>query len=138
MILRIVTPLMVVVDENANGVRAEDASGSFGILPGHAAFLTSLALSVVEWVPTVGGRRYCAVRGGMLSVLRGHAVAVATREAIVGDDIATLDATVLARFRADADRDRSERFDSSQLQLSAIRRMVGEMQAGDMGGTLFS
>lgn len=135
--LRIITPLSVVVDEEATSVRAEDASGSFGLLPGHAALLTSLAIAVVEWTPPDGPRRYCAVRGGMLSVA-GQEVAVATREAIVGDDIATLEATVLARFRDDSDRDRSERFDSNQLQLTAIRRMVGEMQAGGRHGTLLS
>ena len=42
-------------------VRAEDASGSFGILPGHADFLTSLAPSVVRW------RR----RDGRAAFLRG-------------------------------------------------------------------
>ncbi len=47
--LRIITPLAVVVDEDGVlALRAEDASGSFGILPGHADFLTSLAISVVE------------------------------------------------------------------------------------------
>jgi F-type H+-transporting ATPase subunit epsilon len=30
-------------------LRAEDASGSFGILPGHAPFLTALAISIVSW-----------------------------------------------------------------------------------------
>ena len=38
--LRIVTPLSVVVDEDGvQALRAEDASGGFGILRGHADFL---------------------------------------------------------------------------------------------------
>ncbi len=102
--LRIVTPLAVVVDEDALAVRAEDASGSFGILPGHADFLTSLAISVVGWTRSDGTRRYCAVRTGMLSVSGGKEIAVATREAIAGDDLSTLDATVLDRFRADIEQ----------------------------------
>ena len=41
--LRIVTPLSVVIDEEGVlALRAEDATGSFGILPHHADFLTSL------------------------------------------------------------------------------------------------
>ena len=48
--LRIITPLSVVVDEDGVlALRAEDATGSFGILPRHADFLTSLAISVVSW-----------------------------------------------------------------------------------------
>ena len=47
--LLITTPLSVVVDEDGIlALRAEDATGSFGILPGHADFLTSLAISSVR------------------------------------------------------------------------------------------
>ena len=87
--LRIVTPLAVVIDEGSVlAVRAEDSTGGFGILPGHADFLTSLVISVVRWTGTDGVRRYCAVRRGLLSVTAGREIAVATREAIPGDDIA--------------------------------------------------
>jgi F-type H+-transporting ATPase subunit epsilon len=137
--LRIITPLELVVDEVAvSAVRAEDATGSFGLLAGHANFLTSLAVSVVEWKRIDGTRRYCAVRRGMLSVSGGTDVAVATREAIANDDLKTLDATVLARFRADIELERSERFETIQLQLSAIRRIVSQFQPGGVGGRILS
>ena len=55
--LRIITPLAVVVDEDGVlALRAEDATGGFGILPGHADFLTSLAISVVSWTGADGMR----------------------------------------------------------------------------------
>ncbi|MBA3897351.1 MAG: F0F1 ATP synthase subunit epsilon [Sphingomonadaceae bacterium] len=136
--LRISTPLAVVVDEDALAVRAEDDSGSFGILPGHADFLTSLAISVVEWKRADGSRHYCAVRRGMFSVSAGKQVAVASREAIADDDLATLDATVLARFRADSEQERHEHFESIQLQLNAIRRIVSQLQPGNARGRLFT
>ncbi len=137
--LRIITPLELVVDEVAvSAVRAEDATGSFEILAGHANFLTSLAVSVVEWKRIDGTRRYCAVRRGMLSVSGGTDVAVATREAIANDDLETLDATVLARFRADIELERSERFETIQLQLSAIRRIVSQFQLGGVSGRILS
>lgn len=130
--LRIVTPLSVVVEEDALAVRAEDESGSFGILPGHGDFLTSLAISVVSWNQHNGARRYCAVRKGMLSISGGQDVAIATREAIVGDDLATLDTKVLDRFRAEFEQERSERFESIQVQLNAIRRIVSQLGSGDI------
>ncbi len=132
--LRIITPLSIVIDEDAHAVRAEDDSGSFGILPGHADFLTSLAISVVGWKRSDGTRRYCAVRHGMLSISSGKNIAVATREAIAGDDLATLDKTVLKRFRADIENQRSERFESIQLQLNAIRRIVSQLGTSGRGG----
>jgi F-type H+-transporting ATPase subunit epsilon len=137
--LRIITPLAVVIDDAAvTAVRAEDDSGSFGILAGHADFLTSLAISVLGWKRSDGTRHYCAVRRGMLSVTAGKDVAVATREAIADDNLTTLEATVLARFRDEVEQERSERFDSTQLQLDAIRRIVRQIQPNGKAGGLFS
>jgi F-type H+-transporting ATPase subunit epsilon len=133
--LRIVTPLSVVVDEHADSLRAEDASGSFGIRPGHAPFLTALTVSILGW-KTTGVERFCALRGGVLTVTGGTTVAVATREAEVGDDLATLDAQVLARFQSEADEERVEHVETMRLQLHALRRMISRLRPGagaDMG-----
>jgi F-type H+-transporting ATPase subunit epsilon len=127
--LRITTPLAVVVDEDGVvALRAEDASGSFGIMPGHANFLTSLAIAVVSWEGSDGARRYCAARRGVLSVTAGQDIAIATREAVTGDDLATLDQVVLARFRADTETERADRVDSTRLQLNAIRQIVRHLR----------
>jgi F-type H+-transporting ATPase subunit epsilon len=123
--LLITTATAVVVDEpNAVAVRAEDESGSFGILPGHADFLTALTVSVVSWRGTDGARRFCAVRRGVLTVSRGTQVAIATREALVGDDLDHLEHLVLANFRDNAEAERSARTASLQLQMKAIRQIV--------------
>jgi F-type H+-transporting ATPase subunit epsilon len=127
--LRIITPLAVVVDEaGVLAVRAEDATGGFGILPGHAEFLTSLLISMVRWTGPDGVRRYCGVRRGVLSVTAGREITIATREAIPGDDIETLDETVLSRFRADIEMERTQRVESTRLQLNAIRQIVGHLR----------
>jgi F-type H+-transporting ATPase subunit epsilon len=115
----------VVVDEpNAVAVRAEDESGSFGILPGHADFLTALTVSVVSWRCTDGARRLCAVRRGVLAVSRGTLVAIATREALVGDDLDHLEQVVLANFRNNIEAERTARTASLQLEMKAIRQIV--------------
>jgi F-type H+-transporting ATPase subunit epsilon len=133
--LRIITPLAVVVEEDGVlSLRAEDASGSFGILSGHADFLTSVAISVVTWTGAEGARRYCAVRRGVLSVTAGREIAIATREAVTGDDLATLDETVLARFRADIETERTEHVESTRLQLNAIRQIMRHLRPGGRGG----
>lgn len=136
--LRILTPLSVIVEEDGVlAVRAEDASGGFGIMQHHADFLTSLAISVVGWRGGDGARRYCAVRHGVLSITGGHDVAIATREAVTGDDLVTLDQTVLNRFRADFETERTEHVENTRLQLNAIRQIMrhlrpdGRKSAGD-------
>ena len=133
--LRIITPLAVVVDEaGVLALRAEDATGSFGILTGHADFLTSLAISVVTWAGRDGKRHYCAVRHGVLSVTAGRDIAIATREAVPGEDLATLDEAVLGRFRADLETERTEHVESTRLQLDAIRQIMRHLRPGGRSG----
>jgi F-type H+-transporting ATPase subunit epsilon len=133
--LRIVTPLSVVIDEDGVlALRAEDATGSFGILPRHVDFLTSLAISVVSWESGNGIRHYCAVRRGVLSVGGGHDIAVATREAVPGDNLVTLDKTVLARFRADIETERAEYVESTRLHLNAIRQIMSHLRPDQRDG----
>jgi F-type H+-transporting ATPase subunit epsilon len=123
--LLITTPTTVVVDESdVAAVRAEDESGSFGILQGHADFLTALSVSVLSWRRSDGARRYCAVRRGVLSVSDGSLVAIATREAIAGDDLDHLEHVVLAGFRDSIEAERAARTASPQLQMNAIRQIV--------------
>jgi F-type H+-transporting ATPase subunit epsilon len=134
--LHITTPLMVAVDvDGILSLRADDATGNFGILPGHADFLTSLTISVVSWTESDGTRHFCAVRRGVLSVTGGSEIAIATREAVPGNDLATLDETILARFRADTEAERAERVDSTRLQLNAIRQIVSHLRPAGRGGS---
>ena len=137
--LRIVTPLDVVIDApGVRALRANDATGSFGVMSGHADFLTSLTIGVVSWRGDDGTPHFCAVRGGVLTVTKGEDIAIATREAVAGDDLATLDQTVLARFRADVETERAERTDSIRLQLNAIRRIVSHLRQSGRGTADFS
>jgi F-type H+-transporting ATPase subunit epsilon len=70
--LLITTPTAVAVDDtNVVALRAEDESGSFGILNGHADFLTALTVSVVSWHHADDRPWFCAVRYGVLSVTKG-------------------------------------------------------------------
>jgi F-type H+-transporting ATPase subunit epsilon len=129
--LRIVTPLSVIVDEEGVlSLRAGDASGSFGVLPGHADFLTSLAVSVVSWRSADGRRHFCAVRGGVLTIDNGREIAIATPEAMAGEDLEMLDRDVLARFREESEAEKSERVDVTRLHLAAIRQIMRHLRPG--------
>ncbi len=137
--LQIITPLSVAVDvPDIRALRAEDASGHFGILPGHAEFLSSLVISVVGWIGGDGTPGYCAVRGGMLAVTAGREITITTREAVPGDDLATLEADVLARFRAALEVEKTERVASTRLQLNAIRMIMRHLRPDTRGVGEFS
>ena len=134
--LLIATPSAVVADyADVVAVQAEDESGAFGVLPGHADFVTALAVSLIGWRRSDGKQGYCAVRGGLLTVSGGKEVAVATREAIPGDDLAALESVVRGRLASEAEADRQARAHAEQLRIQAIRQMIGFLrpQAGDSG-----
>ena len=141
--LRIITPLSVVVDEDILSLQAEDASGAFGVLSGHAPFVTSLAISIVSWrvaeavaeaVASAKEERFCALRGGVMTIGKASHIDIATREAILGEDLGTLDAEVLARFQSDADDERTQHTEAMRLQFNAIRQMVSRLGAGTNAG----
>ena len=77
------------------------------------------------------------MRRGVLSVIAGRDITIATREAVPGDDLATLDATVLGRFRADLETERTEHIQSTRLQLNAIRQIMRHLRP-DRRGSLGS
>lgn len=123
--LLITTPTAVVVDApDVSSVQAEDESGSFGILDGHDDLLTALTVSVVGWHRVGEGPRYCAVCRGILSVANGREVSIATREAVVGEDLDRLEQVVLAEFRQRAESERAARATGLELEVKAIRQIV--------------
>jgi F-type H+-transporting ATPase subunit epsilon len=122
--LTITTPAIVLVDSDDVVVRAEDESGGFGILPGHADLLTRLTPSVVRWRTVAGATRFCAVRGGVLTVSVGRRVAIASREAIVGDALQTLEANVRAVRAQQLDADRRAHVEQVRLHALAVRQLL--------------
>jgi len=132
--LFITTPTSVVVDQrDVVAIRAEDESGSFGILQGHADFLTALTVSVVSWHGSAPAQQFCAVRRGLLSISAGNEVAIATRAAILSDDLAQLERVILAQFREDLEAEQTARTDSLQLQMQAIRQIVRYLRPARSG-----
>ena len=121
--LRVTTPLLFAVDvDDVRHVRLEDATGGFGIQRGHASFVTILAVSVATWRDADGREHHVAVRGGVLSVSR-DVVAIATREAVTGDDLAQLERDVIARFRRAEQIEQTARGGAARLETAVIRRI---------------
>jgi F-type H+-transporting ATPase subunit epsilon len=123
--LTVSTPLANVVEaDDVVHLRAEDETGAFGILAGHADFLTALAVSVVSWRDSHSNEHHVAVRGGMFEVRGGDRIAIAAPEAVAGDDLPRLEAEVLADFHRRLDEEQKARTDAQRLYLAAMRRFA--------------
>jgi len=121
----VATPLAIVLEaDGVVHVRAEDATGAFGILAGHADFVTVLATSVVSWRDQRGIDHHIAVRGGVLKVQQGRTVAIDTREAVLGDDLQQLESDVLVVFKRRVSEEQVARADERRLYLAAVGQII--------------
>ncbi len=131
--LIVTTPTAIVLDEGSvRLVRAEDPSGAFGVEAGHADFLTTLSICVVRWHS--GGddaEHYIAVRGGVLRVREGKVVAIATREAVINDDLEHLRKEVLSRMTENLEAERSARSGIISLENAAIKQIYRYLRPSD-------
>ena len=123
--LRIATPAAILVEEaGAASLRAEDASGGFGLLGGAADLVTALPASVVAWRGDSGGWLYCAIGGGVLTARGGVRVDIACRQGVIGDDLAKLRRQVEAMRQAELDAARRARVESTRLHARAVRQLM--------------
>jgi F-type H+-transporting ATPase subunit epsilon len=124
--LVISTPLQIVAEiDGVASLRAEDETGAFGIRPGHADFLTALKTSVIAWRMVDGGEGHCALHGGILTVLKGDTVSVATPAAVVGKDLSRLEAVVIQALSEAGAAERTASAQAEMMRVEAIRRIVG-------------
>jgi F-type H+-transporting ATPase subunit epsilon len=129
--LIVTTPTAIAVDEDSvRHVRAEDPSGAFGIKPAHADFLTTLSICVVRW-RNGAGEHYVAVRRGVLRVRDGKLVEIATREAVMSDDLMHLRNDILARMAHNVEVERSARSGVLGLEQAAIRQIYRYLRPTD-------
>ena len=129
--LLVTTPTALIVDEaDVRHVRAEDETGAFGILPGHADFLTVLSISVISWRDAADTTRHVAVRGGLLTVRDGKLVEVATRDAVSEESLEDLHGAVLNRFREDAIVETEARVSTARLHMATMRQVQRFLESG--------
>lgn len=123
MTLKVVTPTGVVLNEPVAKVVARGSAGAFGLLPRHVDYVSDLVPSVLVHVDEEGRERFLGVNLGTL-VKCGPEVVVATRDAIPGTDLATLEAKVEESFRHLDEQERVARGALARLEAGLVRRFL--------------
>ena len=104
--LEITTPMRMVVSEEVDEVVAPGIEGYFGVLPGHAPFLTTLGIGVVTY--RIGrDEHHLAVAGGFAEVRNDKVIILA--------DTAERPAEI-DRARAERAKERAERLLSGRQE----------------------
>ncbi|NOZ24646.1 MAG: hypothetical protein GXO94_00915 [Nitrospirae bacterium] len=119
---RVITPVSIVLDREISFLRAEDSTGSFGILPHHTEFITVLVPSVV--IHRTGDiEGYIAVNGGIFRFVSNTAT-LSTRTAVVGDSLEDLTTVIKEKFTSMEERERSLYMSLKQMQQSFLKRIA--------------
>ncbi|MXN67289.1 F0F1 ATP synthase subunit epsilon [Stappia sp. GBMRC 2046] len=126
----VTTPVeLIATVENVRHVRAEDATGSFGILPGHADFVTVLPVSVVSWRNVDGQEGFVLIRGGVLSVRDGNLVEIAARGAFRENELGQLRQTMLEELRRSDEGEENARRSEARIHLATMRQIERVLNA---------
>lgn len=81
----------------------EDASGSFGLLPGHARFMTVLVFGLARFRCRGGSWEYLALPGGVVD-LAGKDLFVSTRRYLRSSDYGRMHEALRQELRVEEDR----------------------------------
>jgi F-type H+-transporting ATPase subunit epsilon len=120
--LEILVPDGVVLHESITGLQATDASGRFGVLPGHETFLTLLVPCVLFYRDAAGRERYAAADGGVL-VVEGQRVVVVTREAVTAERVEEVAGAAAAMLEARRLREKTALTEFAELQTVLLREL---------------
>ena len=121
--LRILAPSRVVVDQPAKKIVAEAEDGSFCLLPRHVDRLAALVPGLLLFVDQDDRELAVAVDEGIL-VKRAREVLVSTRQAVLGDDLSALRATVREEFSRQSDKEVAAHAAAATLEASFLRRYL--------------
>lgn len=123
MLLKILLPAEVLMEQEVKKIIAEAENGSFCLMPNHIDFVATLAPGIFSYELVDGGQELLAMDVGTL-VKKGSDVLVSTRNAVRAPDLGKLKQVVVEQYDTLDDREKLVRSASAKLEASLIRRFV--------------
>ena len=120
--LEILVPDGVLLRQRIRGLRAADATGQFGLWPGHEPFLSLLVPCVLTFRDESDREHYAAADGGVL-LLEKERVTVVTREAVTAEQLEEVADAAAAMLKARRSRERAARTEFAELQTTLLRQL---------------
>ena len=116
-------PDAVLLQLDAMKIVAEATNGSFALLPRHIDWVAPIVPGLILVTDVHGKESIIGVDEGTL-VKCGQEVMLATRRAVVGDDLSVLQHTVETRFRSLDEHEASARTALARLEAGIVRRFI--------------
>ena len=122
--LKILIPTIVLVDREVTKVIAEAENGNFCLLPHHIDFVAALVPGILSFTTEGGEEIFVAVDEGIL-VKCNQEVLVSARNAVQGNNLATLKQTVFQQFQELDEQEKLTRSALAQFEISMMRHLKG-------------
>ena len=121
--LKVLLPAEVLLEEDVTKVIAEAHNGFFCLLPRHVDFVAALVPGILSYETGSGHEVFLAVDEGIL-IKCGQEVLVSTRNAVRGPDLGQLKHTVVEKFEALDQREKSARSAMTKIEAGFVRRFL--------------
>jgi F-type H+-transporting ATPase subunit epsilon len=109
----------------------EDASGSFGLMAGHARFMTSLVFGLARFADASGHWRFLAMPGGLL-YFNDNELTVSTRHYLIDADYARISSAIGEQLLAEEEMLLDVKQSLRRMEEEMLRRLW-EMRRGGGG-----
>ena len=121
--LKVRTPSRVLFEEDVTKIEAKAENGWFGMLPRHIDFVAALEPGVMTFEPVDKAPEYVAIDHGIL-VKCGREVAISTRSAVRGTNIAELKKEIELQFLIQREHERAARSLEAKLEAELVRSLL--------------
>lgn len=121
--LKVLLPTEVFVEEDVTKVIAEAHNGFFCLLPKHVDFVAAIVPGILSFETNGGREVFLAVDEGIL-IKCGQEVFVSTRNAVRGPDLGQLKRTVVKKFEALDEREKTARSAMTRIEAGFVRRFL--------------
>ncbi|MDJ0727916.1 MAG: F0F1 ATP synthase subunit epsilon [Prochloraceae cyanobacterium] len=122
MILKVLLPTEVLMEEKVTKVNAEAENGHFCLLPNHIDFVAALVPGILSFeIQDTKKEIFLAIDEGIL-VKCDREVLVSTRNAIRGEDLENLKQTVREQFEVLDEKEKLTRSALAQFEANMVRR----------------
>ncbi len=116
---------------NVTSFVGEDASGSFGILAGHARMMTSLVFGLARFRIDKNPWQYLALPGGVL-YFRKNELSISTRRYLIDDDYERISSALQEQFVAEETELHAMKKSLHQMEEQLLKRLWETTRKGEM------
>ncbi|HEQ97740.1 MAG TPA: F0F1 ATP synthase subunit epsilon [candidate division Zixibacteria bacterium] len=124
--LKISVPHEIILDEDVEQITAEGEEGSFGILPSHIDYVSSLRAGILSYVID-DQEEFLAIDEGIL-VKRGSQVMISTYKAIKDRPLGELQKAIDEEITVLSEHERKARSSLAMLEGGIIRKFTEQSQ----------